>query len=151
MPNEYANFYRAINPSKTLVYSDEESRQYYIDFSPVRGGAIINKLKNRIVTLSPDNPTCSLFSGHIGCGKSTELKRLQQELEEEGFHVVYFESSKYLEMADVDIIDVLCTMNRFDHELKSFKLTQMALYYYFRGHNWQNTTTVMLVKSYCNN
>ena len=54
-------------------------------------------------------------------------------------------------LISVDIIEVLCTMNRFDHELKSFKLTQMALYYYFRGHNWQNTTTVMIVKSYCDN
>ena len=107
MSNEYAQFYKAINPSKTLVYSEEESRQYYIDFSSVRGGQIINKLKNRIVNLSPDDPTCSLFSGHIGCGKSTELKRLQQELETEGFYVVYIESSQYLEMADVDIIDVL--------------------------------------------
>ena len=107
MPSDYVQFFQAINPSKTLVYADESDRRYYIDFSSVRGGEIIKKLKNRIVTLSPDNPTCSLFTGHIGCGKSTELRRLQKELEDEEFHVVYFESSEDLEMADVDIIDVL--------------------------------------------
>lgn len=48
-----------------------------------------------------------LFTGHIGCGKSTELLKLKAELEEEAFHVVYFESSDDLEMADVDISDVL--------------------------------------------
>jgi tRNA uridine 5-carbamoylmethylation protein Kti12 len=50
---------------------------------------------------------CVLFTGHIGCGKSTELLRLKKELEDEGFHVVYFESSEDLEMTDVDIGDVL--------------------------------------------
>jgi hypothetical protein len=33
--------------------------------------------------------------------------RLKTELEQEGFHVVYFESSEDLEMADVDIGDVM--------------------------------------------
>ncbi len=112
MASDYVEFFQAINPSKTLVVSDESDRRYYIDFSSVRGGEIIQKLKNRIVKLSPDSPTCSLFTGHIGCGKSTELLRLKDELEHEGFHVVYFESSKDLEMADVDIIDVLLVIAR---------------------------------------
>ena len=112
MASDYVQFFQAINPSKTLVVSDEGDRRYYIDFSSVRGGEIIQKLKNRIVTLSPDRPTCSLFTGHIGCGKSTELLRLKKELEDEGFHVVYFESSEDLEMADVDIIDVLLVIAR---------------------------------------
>jgi hypothetical protein len=47
-----------------------------------------------------------------GCGKSTELLRLRAELEQDGFHVVYFESSEDLEMADVDIGDVLLAMAR---------------------------------------
>jgi hypothetical protein len=54
----------------------------------------------------------SLFTGHIGCGKSTELLRLKLELEQEGFHVVYFESSEDLEMADVDIGDVMLAIAR---------------------------------------
>ena len=56
---------------------------------------------------SPDEPTCELFTGHIGCGKSTELLRLKAELEQEGFHVVYFESSQDLEIGDVDITDIM--------------------------------------------
>jgi hypothetical protein len=57
--------------------------------------------------LSPDKPTCQLFTGHIGCGKSTELQRLKADLEQQGFHVVYFESSQVLEMADVDVTDIM--------------------------------------------
>src|SRR3712207_1329236 len=56
--------------------------------------------------------TCELFTGHIGCGKSTELLRLKADLEQEGFHVVYFESSQDLEMGDVDIGDILLAIAR---------------------------------------
>ncbi|MGK7875983.1 MAG: ATP-binding protein [Xenococcaceae cyanobacterium] len=100
-------FFRAIDPGESLNIKNPEQRQYYIDFSSVRGGKIIEELKENITIYYRDRPTCDLFTGHIGCGKSTELLRLKAELEEEGFHVVYFESSKDLEMADVDIGDVL--------------------------------------------
>ncbi len=100
-------FYKACNPSKPLVVSIEEDRKYYIDLSTVRGGKMIDALKRTITTISPDEPTCQLFTGHIGAGKSTELLRLQAELEQQGFVVVYFESSQYLDVADVDITDIL--------------------------------------------
>jgi hypothetical protein len=101
-------FFDATNPSKTLFVEDSElDQQYYIDFSSVRGGKIIEDLRDNITLWSPEQPTCQLFTGHIGCGKSTELLRLKAELEREGFHVVYFESSKDLEMGDVDVGDIL--------------------------------------------
>lgn len=103
-------FFKACNPAKTLVVGNPEDRQYYIDFSSVRGGRIIEALGRTIVRLSPDEPTCQLFTGHIGCGKSTELFRLKAQLEQHGFHVVYFESSKDLDMADVDISDILLSI-----------------------------------------
>ena len=101
------HFYQATDPGKPLFAQDPEDQKLYIDFSEVRGGKIIEELKDNITFFSPDSPTCSLFTGHIGCGKSTELLRLKLELEQEGFHVVYFESSQDLEMADVDIGEVL--------------------------------------------
>lgn len=103
-------FFKACNPAKTLVVGNLEDRQYYIDFSSVRGGRIIEALGRTITRLSPDEPTCQLFTGHIGCGKSTELYRLKAQLEQQQFHVVYFESSKDLDMADVDITDILLSI-----------------------------------------
>ena len=103
-------FYKACNPSKPLTVGEQEDRQYYIDFSSVRGSKIIESLKRTITLISPDEPTCQLFTGHIGCGKSTELLRLKTELEQQGFHVVYFESSQDLDMADVDITDILLSV-----------------------------------------
>jgi hypothetical protein len=104
------SFFSACNPAKTLVVGNPEDRQYYIDFSSVRGGRIIEALGRTITRLSPDEPTCQLFTGHIGCGKSTELFRLKAQLEQHQFHVVYFESSQDLDMADVDITDILLSI-----------------------------------------
>ncbi|MEQ9670549.1 P-loop NTPase fold protein [Coleofasciculus sp. G2-EDA-02] len=105
-------FFKACNPARTLVMGNPEDRQYYINFSSVRGGKIIEALGRTIARLSPDEPTCQLFTGHIGCGKSTELFRLKAQLEEQQFHVVYFESSQDLDMADVDISDILLSIAR---------------------------------------
>ncbi|MBD2412722.1 KAP family P-loop domain-containing protein [Nostoc calcicola FACHB-389] len=105
-------FFQATDPSRTLFVNNLSDVKYYIDFSAVRGGDIIGKLKQKITFFKPDEPTCTLFTGHIGCGKSTELLKLQGELEKLGFHVVYFESSEDLEMTDVDIADVLLAIAR---------------------------------------
>lgn len=118
-------FYQRVNPSQTLDVSKASDRPLYIDFSSVRGGEIITDLCDKIAFFSPDEPTCLLFTGHIGCGKSTELLRLKQELEREGFHVVYFESSEDLDMADVDIGDVLLAIaRRVGESIESLKLEQ---------------------------
>jgi hypothetical protein len=107
MPLDLPRFYRAANPSRPLKVVQREDRRYYIDFSSVRGGDIVSELGRTIVRLAPNEPTTQLFTGHIGCGKSTELFRLKGGLEQQNFHVVYFESDRDLEMADVDISDIL--------------------------------------------
>ncbi len=112
MELDIRKFFQASNPVKTLNMGQDEDRQYYIDFSRVRGGKIIEQIARTITILSPDIPTCQLFTGHIGSGKSTELLRLKAELEQHGFYVVYFESSRDLNMADVDITDILLAIAR---------------------------------------
>lgn len=109
---DFPRFFKACNPSRTLMVGNAEDRQYYIDFASVRGGKIIEELGRTITRISPEEPTCQLFTGHIGCGKSTELQRLRAQLEQQGFHVVYFESSQDLDMADVDITDILLSVAR---------------------------------------
>ncbi|AFY33698.1 AAA family ATPase [Calothrix sp. PCC 7507] len=112
MAIDLLKFFQATDPSRTLFINNEVDRKYYIDFSAVRGGDIIQSLQRKITVFKPNEPTCTLFTGHIGCGKSTELLRLQGDLERLGFHVVYFESSEDLEMTDVDIADVLLAIAR---------------------------------------
>ncbi|NER83682.1 MAG: AAA family ATPase [Leptolyngbya sp. SIO1D8] len=100
-------FYKASNPSRPI----QDSR-YYINFSEVRGGDIVQELARTIIRLSPEEPTTQLLTGHIGSGKSTELLRLKDQLEEAGYHVVYFESDRDLEMSDVEITDILLVIAR---------------------------------------
>lgn len=119
------DFYQRVNPSQTLDVSKAADRTLYIDFSSVRGGEIIADLRDTITFYASDDPTCVLFTGHIGCGKSTELLRLKQELESDGFHVVYFDSNEDLDMADVDIGDVLLAIaRRVGESIDSLKLEQ---------------------------
>ncbi len=111
---DFLRFFDACDPTRTLIMKNPEDRQYYIDFASVRGGKIIEQLKRTIMLRARGNqPTCQLFTGHIGCGKSTELRGLQADLEQEGFHVVYFESTEDLDMADVDITDILYQFAKF--------------------------------------
>ncbi len=108
-------FFAACNPTLTLNLANRKANdyRYYIDFASVRGSPIIRRLKRIIESNEKSNqPSCQLFTGHVGCGKSTELQRLWKELEDEGFHVVYFESTDYLQTSDVDIIDILLAITR---------------------------------------
>ncbi|UBF23884.1 AAA family ATPase [Kovacikia minuta CCNUW1] len=107
---DFQRFFEACQPDRSLNLAKSEDRQYYIDFSPVRGNRIIQKLR-KTISLSR-TPTCQLFSGHVGCGKTTELFRLKNELEMEGFYVVYFESTEDLELDNVDVTDVLLAIAR---------------------------------------
>lgn len=125
MTIDIRDFFRAANPSRTLSVENEQDQKYYIDFSSVRGGKIVEEIKENIVFFSPNIPTCSLFTGHIGCGKSTELLNLKAELERARFHVVYFESSQDLEMADVDVGDFLLAIaRRVSQSLEGIKLDE---------------------------
>mgnify|MGYP001801643690 CR=1 FL=1 len=113
MDFDFLKFFDACDPSRTLIIGNQEDRQYYTDFASVRGGKIIELVKRTILLKARSNqPTCQLFTGHIGCGKSTELRRLQSDLEAQGFHVVYFESTEDLDVADVDITDIFLAIIR---------------------------------------
>lgn len=103
-------FFQVTNPAKTLAVENGEDQKYYIDFSAVRGENIIDTIRDNISLFYPDQETYDLFTGHIGCGKSTELLRLKSELKQQGFHVVYFESDQDLEMGDIHVSDILLTI-----------------------------------------
>ncbi|MEG4206958.1 AAA family ATPase [Microcoleus sp. Pol7_A1] len=109
---DFDRFCDACNPSHSLILGNAEDRRYYIDFAEVRGEKVINALKRTITVMGRDKPTCQLFTGHIGCGKSTELSQLEKELTDEGFHVVYFESTQDLDEMDLDLTDIMLAIAR---------------------------------------
>lgn len=107
---DFQTFFAACSPNRALDLANPQDRQYYVDFSSVRGKNIIQRLR-RTITES-GQPTCQLFSGHIGCGKTTELFRLRTELQENNFYVVYFDCTEDLDLTNVDVTDVLLAIAR---------------------------------------
>src|SRR5919202_961416 len=106
MTQDLQRFYKACNPIQILSSSDDE-QQYQLDYSPVRGVRIMGAMKERICRTPLDEATCHLLTGYIGTGKTTELLHLKAELEQELFHVVYFDAREDLDLADVDVATLM--------------------------------------------
>ena len=100
--------YNAFNPFEPLPAGDPK----YVDCQDVRGDAdILQEFGNRIQRA--DTKTCQLYSGHRGAGKSTELLRLKQYLENRKFYVVYFAADEEdIDSEDAQYTDILLACTR---------------------------------------
>ncbi|MEM9088297.1 MAG: ATP-binding protein [Cyanobacteria bacterium P01_F01_bin.53] len=84
----------------------------YVDCSEVRGRwDVVRKLGNQITRSKV--PTCQLYSGHRGVGKTAELLKLKTHLEGKHYKVVYFAAEEDIETQDAAYADILfaCTKN----------------------------------------
>lgn len=84
------------------------------DGTPVRGGdgtSCIDELERTILFGEPSRPTCQLFTGFRGTGKTTELNRLRARLEANrafGAHILYLDFEEYIDpYVPISITDVL--------------------------------------------
>ncbi|MDQ3685047.1 MAG: ATP-binding protein [Acidobacteriota bacterium] len=99
--------YNAANPTEPLSPGDPR----YVDCNDVRGNEDAVAHMFTTVTFS-DTHTHQIFTGHRGCGKSTELLRLKDQLEREAFYVVYFAVDDYLDPNDLLYTDLLLSIAR---------------------------------------
>ena len=79
----FSEIYNAFDPAPLPANS-----KLYVDCKAVRGGSDVLVELGKTIRFS-EKPTCQLFTGHIGSGKSTELFRLKQYLENNGCSVIY--------------------------------------------------------------
>ncbi|WP_017326536.1 P-loop NTPase fold protein [Synechococcus sp. PCC 7336] len=99
--------YNAFDPREPLPAGSQD----YVNCREVRGDEDVFVL-GKAVCLS-DRKICRLYTGHRGAGKSTELLRLQQYLEERGFRVVYFSAVEDdINPEDAKYIDILLACTR---------------------------------------
>src|ERR1022692_2493644 len=88
----------------------------YIDLEDVRGNTgIVHRMAEKIRLA--DTPTCQVLTGHRGSGKSTELSRLRQALQEptageSRFFVVQVQADDELDRNDIDFPEVLIAIVR---------------------------------------
>jgi hypothetical protein len=103
------NLYNAFDPFEPLPAGDPA----YVDCKEARGdGDVLVDLGQKL--LRSQRMTCQLYGGHRGGGKSTELLRLKQYLEDKKFFVVHFAADeKDIDAEDAQYTDILlgCTRN----------------------------------------
>ncbi len=101
--------HRVTNPVKPLESGDPR----YVPCEEVRGNEDVVALMFDTITWEEEgNYACQLFTGHRGCGKSTELLRLKARLEGAGYAVIYFEGSDDLDLNDVQYSDIILAIVR---------------------------------------
>ncbi len=87
------------------------SAEYYYDCSEARGETALGQPIQRHLSMA-DDYTCFLLSGHIGCGKSSELAKLSRILTtarqpHDCYFPVLIDVSEYLDDYDVSLADIL--------------------------------------------
>lgn len=87
----------------SLVGADIE--RYYVDLSQVRNTEAIQSVNTRLDFLEAAEFCTILFTGHRGCGKSTELRRIQDRLQSE-YKVIYIEADAELDILDAEYTDL---------------------------------------------
>ncbi|MGK7883109.1 MAG: P-loop NTPase fold protein [Crocosphaera sp.] len=94
--------YRICNPEPL---TGEDIDRYYVDLSSVRKTETIQNINTKLMFLEPAEFCTILFTGHRGCGKSTELRRLEKQLKSE-YYIVYLEADVELDINDAEYTDL---------------------------------------------
>ncbi len=88
--------------------------QLRTDLSAVRGGNVLTEIENSIRDALRGAYQTVLFSGHIGSGKTTELRWLQSGLmktkEDRCFHVLWIDAQQYLDLNTVQLPEFLLSI-----------------------------------------
>lgn len=100
----------------------EDLDRYYVDLSEVRKTEAIAGVSNILDFQEPEQFTTILFTGHRGCGKSTELKRIQKHWEKD-YRVIYLEVDEETDINDVSYTDFyLIAIKQVEFEMRRLKL-----------------------------
>lgn len=94
-----------------------DSQRYYVDLSAVRNTEAIEGVSTRLSFLEPAEFCSLLFTGHRGCGKSTELRRIESRWENE-YRIIYIEADAEVDILDAEYTDLyLVTIRKVANEL----------------------------------
>lgn len=100
--------YRVCDPHEPLNPDDKR----YVNCDDVRGENVVEEYELRLRLAEPDSSEIKLFAGHRGIGKTSELFRLQRNLQRTtasspAFVVLYFDVEDVLDVNDLDFPDLL--------------------------------------------
>ncbi len=100
----------------------QEMDRYYVDLSAARKTSAIDSVSTILEFQEPADDCTILFTGHRGCGKSTELKRIQKRWEE-NYRVIYLEVNEETDINDARYTDLyLIVIKQVEFELRQLGL-----------------------------
>ena len=105
MDNPLKRIYNACDPHKPAT------AEYYLDYAEARGSSPLTQEFRRHLELA-DDYRCFLLTGHIGCGKSSELEQLCRSLDSpdspnDRYFPILLNASDYLDDYDTHTTDIL--------------------------------------------
>ncbi len=103
MPATIRDVYRQFNPIEPLEADDDR----YVETTEVRGR---RSLFTTLEMPLADERASLLFTGLLGDGKTTLLKRLAKRLDGDGYLVAYGEADRRLNLEDVESEDVILSI-----------------------------------------
>ncbi len=101
---DISSIYERLSPEPL---TGNELDSYYVDSFKGRGDNPIMSLKRRLID-KPAGKLQILFSGYRGCGKSTELNKLQREISGD-FIVLNFSVLKELDPVNINYVELFVT------------------------------------------
>ncbi|MEM9276488.1 MAG: ATP-binding protein [Cyanobacteria bacterium P01_F01_bin.143] len=137
-PKLIDKIYNAFDPFEPL----EPGNPAYVECGKVRGDSNIEQDLGRKIVRA-DSPTCQLYAGHRGAGKSTELLRLKKYLGENQCFVVYFSADKEdIDSEDAQYTDILLACTR--HLLEELRNQNPAPILNWLKDRWQELKDLAL-------
>lgn len=124
----------ACDPGEAL----EAGNSRYADFSKLRQGVGVTRLKKQLLALQPEGRRHhSCLCGHRGSGKSTELLALQKWADDAGFLAVHMEVDEHfglieLEFSDLFLLTAMAVekgMEKFGHPLPQDKIRRVIQWF----------------------
>jgi energy-coupling factor transporter ATP-binding protein EcfA2 len=98
---------------KTLIPAFDPStvakEDTYVEINKERGRPKDIEQLAKIIKIS-SGPTYQLITGHRGCGKTTEIFALQRILREKGYLGIYCDIEQYVDLTDVEYLDILLAL-----------------------------------------
>jgi energy-coupling factor transporter ATP-binding protein EcfA2 len=101
----------------------EDLDRYYVDLGTARKNDAIININSTLELQEAEQHSTMLFTGHRGCGKSTELRLLQREWQKH-FHVIYLESDKITDINDIQYTDIYLLIAQYlEYEMRQLEIT----------------------------
>jgi energy-coupling factor transporter ATP-binding protein EcfA2 len=122
LPSERAVDLRSAYRICEVTPLEGDDLRYYVQLAAIRKSESMNNISTMLDVQDAGEFSSLLFTGHRGCGKSTELHHLQSNWEK-SYRVIYMEVDEQTDINDVAYTDLyLLVVKYVEFSLRSIEL-----------------------------